>query len=136
MVTGNIYLGGFIWESKAEKRWLAGKVTGWADSVETLAGVSCKHLQSTYAGLQKSLQQEWAFVQRVTPGIVDASVPVEKALRETFVLALFEELGGEASERGVTRLPVKLTGLALPDLTLTAPEKWTASYVITGHLVS
>ena len=38
------------------------------------------------AGLEKSLQQEWEFVQRVTPGINNAFGPVEKALRETFVL--------------------------------------------------
>ena len=44
VVTGHQYLGGFIGDSEAEKRWLAGKVTGWAESVETLAAVSCKHL--------------------------------------------------------------------------------------------
>ena len=69
------------------------KITGWAESVETLAGVSCNHSQSTYAVLQKSLQQEWAFVQWVTPGIGDAFGPVVKALRETFVPALSEGLG-------------------------------------------
>ena len=31
---------------------------------------------------------------------------------------------------------MKQAGLALPDLTQTAPENWTASYVITGHLVA
>ena len=40
VVTGNIFLGGFIGESEAEKRWLAGKVTVWAESVETLEGVT------------------------------------------------------------------------------------------------
>ena len=34
-----------------------------------LAGVALKHPQSAYAGLQNYLQQEWAFVQRVTPGV-------------------------------------------------------------------
>ena len=61
--------------------------------METLAGVSCKHSQSTYAVLQKSLQQEWAFVQGITPGIVNAFVPVEKALQDTFVPDLFDGLG-------------------------------------------
>ena len=36
----------------------------------------------------------------------------------------------------VTRLPVKQAGLDLPDPKKTAPEKWTASCVITGHLVA
>ena len=62
VVTGHQYLGGFIGDSEAEKRWLAGKVTGWAESVETLTGVSRKHPQSAYARLHKSLHQEWEFV--------------------------------------------------------------------------
>ena len=75
-------------------------------------------------------------MQRVTPGKGDTFGPVEKAIQETLLLALFEGLGEGAPERGVTRLPVKQAGLALPDPTLMAPENWTASYVITGHLVT
>ena len=86
--------------------------------------------------MQKSLYQEWAFVQRVTPGIGDAFGPAEKALRETFMPALFEGLGERASERGVTHLPVKQAGLDIPDPNQTAPEKWIASCVNTGHLVA
>ena len=57
VVTGHHYLGGFIGDRGSEERWLGEKITGWSESVETLAGVSQKHLQSSYAGLQKSLQQ-------------------------------------------------------------------------------
>ena len=66
VVTGSRYLGGYIGEREAEAKWVQGKVEGWADSVRTLSGVARKHPQSAYTGLQKSLQQEWAFVQRVT----------------------------------------------------------------------
>ena len=103
--------------------------------METLVGVIRKHPQYAYAGLQKPLQQEWAFVHWVTLGIGDAFIPVEKSLQETFLPELFEELGEGAPGRGVTRLPVKQAGMALPDPTLTAPENWTTSCVITGHLV-
>ena len=75
-------------------------------------------------------------MHRVTPVIGNAFVPVEKALWETFVLALFEGLGEVTPNRGVTRLPLKQAVLVLPDPTLTAPENWTASYVITWHLVA
>ena len=74
-------------------------------------------------------------MQRVTPGVRDSFGPVEDALKETFVLALFQGLREEVPKRGVTRLPVKQVGLALPDPSQTDPENWTASYVITGHLV-
>ena len=111
------------------------KITGWADYVETLVGVSRKHPQYAYSELQKSLQQEWAFVQRVTLGIGNTFGPMEKALKENFVPTLFKGLEDGVPERGVTLLTVKQVGLALPDPTQTAPENWTASCVITGHLV-
>ena len=75
--------------------------------METLAGGSYKRPQSAYAGMEKSLQQEWAFVQRVTPDIEDAFGPVGKALRDTFVPALFQWVGEGTLDRGVTCLPVK-----------------------------
>ena len=49
---------------------------------------------------------------------------------------IFKGLGEGATERGVTRLTLKQAGLALPDPTLTAPENWTASCVVTVHLVA
>ena len=52
VVMGHRYLGGFIRDMEAEERWLGDKITGWADSVETLARVSHKHPQSAYVGLQ------------------------------------------------------------------------------------
>ena len=79
------------------------KIQGWTESVETLSGVARKHPQSAYAGLQKSLQQEWAFLQQVTPDIGYNLVPLEQALRETFIPALFQGLGEGTPCRGNTR---------------------------------
>ena len=45
-------------------------------------------------------------MQQVTPAIGDAFVPVEEALRETLLLAIFQGLGEGAPGRGVTSLPV------------------------------
>ena len=83
--------------------------------MKLLAGVAHKHLQSAYAGLKKYLQQEWAFVQRVTPGVGEAFGPVEEALREIFVPALFRGLTEGVPERENTRLLVRQAGLAMPD---------------------
>ena len=74
-------------------------------------------------------------MQRVNPGVGNSFGPVETALNDTFVLALFEGLREGVPERGVTRQTVKQAGLALSDPSQTAPENWTASYVITEHLV-
>ena len=48
--------------------------------MSTLAGVACWHLHTAYAGLQKSLYQEWDFMQYVTPGIGMVFQPVEDEL--------------------------------------------------------
>ena len=136
VVTGHHYLVGFIGDADAEREWLREKVQGWTESVNVLAGVAHKQPQSAYAGLQNSLQQEWDFVHRVTLGVGEASVLVEEALREIFVPELFKGLREGVLERENTRLPAKQAGLALPDPLQAAPEKWTASCVITGHLVA
>ena len=62
IVTGSWYLGSFIRDRAANEIWLVEKVHGWTESVKTLPGISRKHPQSAYTGLQKSLQQEWVFV--------------------------------------------------------------------------
>ena len=64
-----------------------------------MAGVARKHPQSAYAGLQKSLQQEWAFVQRVTPGTGEEFGPVEEEIAKVFLLALFEGVRDGDPER-------------------------------------
>ena len=136
VVTGHRYLGGYIGDREAEGSWLEAKIKGWTESVAILAGVARNYPQSDYAVLQKSLQKEWEFMQWVTPGVGNSFGPVDTALKETLVSALFEGLREGVPERGVTRLTVKQAELALPYPYQTAPENWTASYVITGHLVA
>ena len=46
-------------------------------------------------------------MQQVTPGVGDSFGPVDTALKETFVLELFEGLCEGVPERGITHLPVK-----------------------------
>ena len=84
--------GGVHRRRRGGKDLAEGNIQGWMESVNILARVTQKHPQSAYAGLQKSLHQEWAFVQRVTQGVGDAFVPVEDALKETFVPELFKRL--------------------------------------------
>ena len=105
--TRSRYLGVFIEDREADEIWLTEKVQGWKESVKILLGVARKHPQSAYAGLQKSLQQEWAFVQQVTPDIGDSFVPVEQGLRDAFITALLQVLGEGTPGRGFTHLDVK-----------------------------
>jgi hypothetical protein len=62
-------LGAFIGDDIALCSWLLKKTKNWEEVVTDLVLVTPNFPQTAYAGLQKSLQQEWQFVQRVTKGI-------------------------------------------------------------------
>ena len=136
VVTGHRYLGGVMGDVSGERESLGKKIQGWKELVAILAGVALKHPQSAYAGMQKSLQQECDFVQRVTPGVGAAFGLVEEALWEVFVPVLFRGLTEGLPTRKKNHLLVKQTGLAIPDPVKMAPENWTAYFLITGHLVA
>ena len=120
----------------AQDLWLGEKLEGLRDSVATLAGVACRHPQTAYAGLQKSLHQEWDFVQRITSYIGMKFQVVDDALWGTFLLSLFQGATSQIPGREITGMTVKQARIALPDPTRTAGANCTASYVITGHLVA
>ena len=90
IVTGSCYLRGSVGSKAAQDLWMGYKMEIWRDSVATLDGLALWHQHTAYAGLQKSLQKEWAFVQRVTPDIGMAFQAVEDLLWEIFLLALFQ----------------------------------------------
>ena len=100
---------------------------GWRDSVTILSGVARQRPQTTYAGMQKSLQHEWAFVQRVTPYIWMAFQAVDNELLVSFLLDLFQGSTSQIPERSITVLLVKQAGIILPEPTCTAGANWTAS---------
>jgi hypothetical protein len=88
--TGNRYLGGFIGkDEQALNEWLGEKTKFWTEAVTDLTSVTQALPQAAYSGLQKSLQQEWQFVQRVTRGIGPEFASIEQTLAKTFLPTLF-----------------------------------------------
>ena len=85
--------------------------------VDIITGVTCKQPQTAYAGLKKSLHQEWDFVQCITLDIGTAFQSVGNAIREAFLPALFKGGTYQIPGRAVTGLPVKQDEIDLPDPT-------------------
>ena len=81
----------------------------------TLAGVARWHPNTVYAGLQNYLHQEWAFVQRVNPGIYMVFQAVEDELRDKFLPELFQGATSQIPGRAITGIPYKQAGIALYD---------------------
>ncbi len=135
--TGNRYLGGFIGEEEALNEWLGEKTKFWTEAVTDLTSVTQAFPQAAYSGLQKSLQQEWQFVQRVTKGIGPEFASVEQTLAKTFLPTLFgDEYDEEDPRRALAGLPVKWAGLAIPDPTTSAQPNYEASILLCSHILA
>eukprot|EP00978_Attheya_sp_CCMP212_P043518 scaffold285789_cov24-Attheya_sp.AAC.1 len=90
-----------------------------------------------YAGIQKSLQQEWQFVQRVIDGIGGEFSEVEAALTEVFLPALFREMTPAGVHlRKITALPVKVSGLSIPNVEHSATKNFSTSVDCCSFLVN
>jgi hypothetical protein len=130
---GHRYVGGFIGTNEAREAWLQPKVRQWADGVETLARVARRFPQTAYAGLAKSLQSEWQYLQRVLPDSATSFAPVEEALQKVFLPALFQE--PEVGElRHLLSLAVSQAGVGISNPTLTADDAHRTSVACTSHL--
>ena len=134
--TGHRYLRGFVGSVKARSKWLESRVEDWCYGVKELAKVAVKSPQTAYQALQKSLQQEWQFVQRVCKDVGAFFEPIEKAITEDFLPALLGSKTEASSHRELFCLPIKSSGLALPNPHVTASANYLASTLMNSHLLA
>ena len=113
---GSRYIGGFIGDDASLQLFLKGKVDGWVESVKIFARAARRYPQSAYAGLTKSLQMEWSYLQRVVPNAWTFFGPVEDAITSEFLPAL---VGSSiaTSARELMGYPVRLAGIGISDPT-------------------
>ena len=97
--------------------------------------VAKRYPQTAYAGLVKSLQSEWQYLQRVVPDLGEEFKPIEQALREAFLPALLGDgLEVTARQRNLYALPVKQGGLGILNPTETGSRCYTSSVDATSML--
>ena len=120
---GHRYVGGFVGSMDAEQAWLAPQIQAWVDGVDRLAKIAKRFPQTAFAGLSRSLQSEWHYVQRVTPGCSEHFAPLEEAISQRFLPALFDSPPAEiAALRDLIALPVRCGGLGVPNPTKTGDD--------------
>eukprot|EP00978_Attheya_sp_CCMP212_P003494 scaffold7216_cov39-Attheya_sp.AAC.1 len=82
-------VGGFIGSDDAKHKWLEPQIQKWVAGIETLSCVTKRYPQTAYAGLVKSLQTEWTYLQHIMPGIEGALAPLKEAIQKVFLPAFF-----------------------------------------------
>ena len=131
------YVGGFMGTAKAQEEWLLPQIDNWVAGIHKLAKVAKRFPQTAYAGMARSLQSEWQYVQRVAPDMGPVFAPVERALCETFLPALLgDELPVSEATRDQASLSTKFAGLGLPDPVQSAAESHMSSAVGTSLLAT
>lgn len=109
--TGSCFLGAFIGDKSLKNDWAFEKNDLWSNALVELSKVAIQFPQAAYVGIQKSLQDEWQFVQRTTPGLSNQFPPLEDVIESSFFPSLFD---GMVCSRLLSQLPVKWGGLAIP----------------------
>jgi hypothetical protein len=136
---GQRYLGGFIGSAKTKEKWLADLVVKWVGALETLSTVAERYPQTAYAGFTFCLQNEWQYVQQVVADTAPFFLPLEVAIRTSFLPALLgipslTEIDGEY--RQLLIHSVRLGGLAIRNPVDTAPSVHRALLAATCHLTA
>ena len=112
---GQRFVGGYIGSDRMRGRWLDDKIATWVEGVKALSMVARKYPQSAYYGFVNCLQAEWQYVCRCCEGIGHLLKPIEVAIREEFIPALFGGLDGAVDDnfRRLLANGVKAGGMAL-----------------------
>jgi hypothetical protein len=111
IVTGNRVLGSYIGQPANLDTWLSSKTQHWVEQIQSLSLACPQFPQSAYCAMQKSLQIEWQFVQRITKCPPDSLLPLKLPL-----LTLFFQLSSNAHPHHGTSLPCLSNLLVFPSL--------------------
>ena len=123
-------------EEEEKFKWLDEMTQDWKYGVEELAKVASKYPQSAFCGLQKSLQTQWQYLQRVCKNTGKSFTDIEKAIANVFIPALFNEpFDPDDPTRALAELPVKFSGLSLPNPVNTANSNFENSILMNAHLI-
>ena len=68
IVSGQRFLGGFIGSVEDTAKWLNSKLNAWTKAISKLSVAAQDFPQAAFTSFTKSLQNEWAFLQRILQG--------------------------------------------------------------------
>jgi hypothetical protein len=89
--TGSRYFRGFVGEHKDRDEWLESKILTLVDIINQLTIIMGPYPQPGHAGLQKSVQAELTFVQRVVRDVGNTFDTIREAMNMSFLPSLMKE---------------------------------------------
>jgi len=134
VVTGHRFLGGYIGNNEGKREFVADKVASWCQHVKKFADIAKTQPHLVYSAFTKSLQFEWAHLQRVTSHCSEAFSPLEKLITDELLPAI---MGSEVTdpERTLLSLPTRTGGIGVSNPVLTATTAYQTSKNATKMII-
>ncbi|CAB0015791.1 unnamed protein product [Nesidiocoris tenuis] len=112
IVNSKRFLGGFIGPIPQKEEYVRSKVRKWIEDTKKFALAAQKSPQAAHTAFTKSLQFEWAFLQRVVEGCQEEYAPLWETIRHHLIPNL---VGREVEdpESELMTMPARLGGLGI-----------------------
>uniref|UniRef100_A0A1X7VKB1 Uncharacterized protein n=1 Tax=Amphimedon queenslandica TaxID=400682 RepID=A0A1X7VKB1_AMPQE len=134
IVTSHRLLGGVVGDHEGLLSYVTGSVNEWTSIVEKLTVIAKTQPQLAYSAFTRSVQSQWAYLQRVVPDCGSSFIPLEQLISQRFIPTIFScEIS--PTERSHLTLPARLGGLNIQDPTLTSTTNYTTSRRLTSPIV-
>uniref|UniRef100_A0A8D8LKG0 Reverse transcriptase domain-containing protein n=1 Tax=Cacopsylla melanoneura TaxID=428564 RepID=A0A8D8LKG0_9HEMI len=114
IVHSHPFLGGMIGPDSAKDKYVEEKVKFWVEAVKKFSIAAEKSPQAALAAFTKSLQFEWAFLQRVVDADTEKYLSLKNTIRGYLTPAIMK-CEVQDIEHELFALPAKLGGLAIKD---------------------
>ena len=132
--SGKRHLGAAIGSETYRKSFVESLVDTWVKEISCLAKIAQFYPQAAYCAFTAGYRHKFNLTVRTIPGISEYLAPVEDVIRNKLIPSLCENRACSDEERKLWSLPVKLGGMGIPDITITADIEFTTSLVSTAKL--
>ena len=129
------FLGTFIGDHEGTLEYVHQKVQGWIHCIERLTKAAESQPQAAQMALTKSLQFEWAYLQRVVPNCSEAFAPLRDTINKKCWPTVFGRSISE-QEKTLFSLPTRKGELGISDTVESAQHFHSASIEGTAKIVS
>ena len=129
---GRRHLGSVIGSTNYKEEYCNEKVNRWREEIEALSDIAKSQPHSAYVAFTKGFKSKFTYFMRTISSFEDYVNPIEEAISELFLPALFgqEEPLPEELHEVITLSPAQ-GGLGIPALSEEAPQQYAASTSIT-----
>ena len=130
---GKRHLGASIGSQQFKNSYIDEKIAKWTQNIEKLAEIAQSQPHAAYAAYIHAEQHKYTYFLRTIPGIEDNLKPLDDALNNTFIPALFGNVVDE-NTRDIISLPIREGGLGIRKVGSNSDTAYETSVLLTSPL--